>query len=216
MGTFVWDHRRNTFRQIIFWPEEFDQERVKSGCVWQTMFVCKSCRRRFRYRETAAVHKCHRIPYGMIVKAMSKQGGKTMDEKKDGMLKEVTAMIVEKAEFFVEEIDRIPERLRDDMLQWIWTGKLPLSAFLQSVLANDLTLAVMYQAKGEHPSVITDTVWFLYQCVPQGCWGSHEKMANWIELGGLVGHRKKMNELSMSMNPLKGECPVVAGKEIGK
>jgi hypothetical protein len=58
--------------------------------------------------------------------------------------------------------------------------------FLYAVLSNDLKMAVR-QADDHNRTQLHNYVTFLYRHAPLQCWGSPERVAAWIERGGLNG-----------------------------
>jgi len=74
---------------------------------------------------------------------------------------------------------RIPEHMHAGIINYVFYGILP-GEFLQAVLRNDLAEAVG-RADWMNQEVLPNYVRWLYNEAPQGCWGSPEKVAAWIE-----------------------------------
>jgi hypothetical protein len=80
----------------------------------------------------------------------------------------------------------IPERMRHGLKLYIEQG-VPPGHFLSAVLSNDLREAVG-RADDENVRLLPEYIRFLYNNVPQRCWGSREKFDNWVKSGGLRMH----------------------------
>lgn len=79
----------------------------------------------------------------------------------------------------LENIDYflIPEHMRDGMRRYLESGTVP-GNFLTSVLCNDLKGAVC-SADRVNMTRLPDYVNFLYNNVPESCWGSVDKIHAW-------------------------------------
>jgi len=83
------------------------------------------------------------------------------------------------------DFSEIPEHMRDGLRLYIDRG-LPPGSFLMAVLTNDLAGA-FGKADLINQSKIKDYVSFLYNHAPRQCWGSVEKVDEWIKRCGLYG-----------------------------
>jgi hypothetical protein len=79
--------------------------------------------------------------------------------------------------------DLIPESLREPLRRYVVDGIVP-NSFLQAVLSNDLTHAVMI-ADETNLMRLADIVRFCFNYLPRECWGTGERIAYWEYLGGL-------------------------------
>ena len=74
---------------------------------------------------------------------------------------------------------RIPDRLMNGMIAYVDEHRLP-GHFLQAVISNDLSEAVG-RADDESIMVLKDIVGWFYNIAPGICWGSKEKMKEWVK-----------------------------------
>lgn len=81
--------------------------------------------------------------------------------------------------------DLIPEHCRESVRQYIEHGR-PIGGFLTYLFANDF-VRTFGQADTINRPALNDYATFLYNEAPLGCWGSLEKVADWIEHRGLDG-----------------------------
>jgi hypothetical protein len=79
----------------------------------------------------------------------------------------------------------IPEHCRESMRKYLENGK-PAGAFLTAVLQNNLVQA-FGAADEENTERLKDYAQFCYWEITSEAWGSPEKVAAWIERGGLNG-----------------------------
>ena len=73
----------------------------------------------------------------------------------------------------------IEPRFRESIDAYVATGR-PTGGFLEAVLSNDLMDAFNRadeSALGNLPHIVA----YLYNEVPAGCWGSRERVAEWIK-----------------------------------
>ena len=77
----------------------------------------------------------------------------------------------------------VPEHIRGGLKRYIDNG-IPPGSFLTAVLSNDL-MEAFGCADYINRHRLFDIVSFLYGSAPAGCWGSPERVASWIERGGL-------------------------------
>ena len=78
---------------------------------------------------------------------------------------------------------KLPEHLQDDMEKYIEDG-IRGGDFLTAVLSNDLKRAV-WIADSENIKLLPDIITWLYNEVPQSCWGSKENVENWKGIDAL-------------------------------
>jgi hypothetical protein len=74
-----------------------------------------------------------------------------------------------------------PEHLRAGFRMWIEHGILPESSFARAFLKDRLTESFWYATDVEAEHIKSMLVWF-YDCAPNGCYGSPEKVRAWAEL----------------------------------
>ena len=74
----------------------------------------------------------------------------------------------------------IPEHCREGLIRYVAHG-LPPGNFLLAVLSNDLREAFAC-ADRENSAAMGAWVGFLYNHCPGLCWGSPEKVKDWIDL----------------------------------
>lgn len=72
----------------------------------------------------------------------------------------------------------IPSRMMPGLLDYIENGAIP-GGFLTAVICNDLKEAVS-RADSENLRNLPAFVGYLYNEAPSMCWGSEERMKNWI------------------------------------
>jgi len=77
----------------------------------------------------------------------------------------------------------LPETLQGGMKRYVEHG-IKAGHFLTAVLSNDLVGAVSYADDTNIHNIPTIVKW-LYNEVPQGCWGSSDKVTEWIWKQGL-------------------------------
>jgi len=80
---------------------------------------------------------------------------------------------------------RIPARMIGAIQRYVDEG-IPPGDFLQAVICNDLVGAVS-KADDENVRNLPAYVGYFYNKAPSICWGSAEKMGDWIEKGGMNG-----------------------------
>lgn len=74
--------------------------------------------------------------------------------------------------------DNLPEDLQGPLRRYIEEG-IPPGGFLTAVLANDLAGAV---GRADHVNIrrIPEIVKWIYNEAPHTCWGSYDKVNEWI------------------------------------
>ena len=77
----------------------------------------------------------------------------------------------------------LPEHMRDGMRLYIERGIAP-GSFLRAVLSNDL-MGAMGRADDVNLKALPAYGRFLYNEAPSLCFGSPEKVADWIKRGGM-------------------------------
>jgi hypothetical protein len=95
-------------------------------------------------------------------------------------------------EFEEKLAELIPVHCQNGLRSYVLNGNIP-GGFLQAVICNNLKEAVS-RADDVNVKVLPNYVMFLYNYVPDTCWGSSEAMKAWKERGGLVG-KEETNEL---------------------
>jgi hypothetical protein len=84
----------------------------------------------------------------------------------------------------------MPQYMLDKIGEYVASGRCP-GAFLAAVLADDLQQAERVGSTTDlHQLEKLRT--FLHNSVPNGCWGSPTKVANWTKLRGLEGVRLEL------------------------
>lgn len=81
------------------------------------------------------------------------------------------------------DYDKAP-RHPDSVRRYVENGYRP-GGFLTAVLENSLSDAV-FRADNRNKELLEDWVNFVYWELPSSCWGSPEKVQEWIESGGLA------------------------------
>lgn len=79
----------------------------------------------------------------------------------------------------------IPHYMCDAVRRYVDQG-IPPGYFLTAVLENNLVEAY-HRADDTNIDYMHNWVRFVYNNLPAGCWGSPEKVQNWIKSGGMDG-----------------------------
>lgn len=81
--------------------------------------------------------------------------------------------------------DLLPEHMRGGARRYIEKGVMD-GRFLQAVFENDFVVAYGH---ADSINTVYMPLWasFLYNEAPTPCWGSKEKVNDWIKKGGLYG-----------------------------
>lgn len=74
---------------------------------------------------------------------------------------------------------KIPDNIKNAIDLYVETGR-PAGSFTMGVLANDLTKAVQH-ADPTSLAHLREIVGYCVWDIPSNCWGSHEKVKEWIE-----------------------------------
>lgn len=74
----------------------------------------------------------------------------------------------------------IPEHCQDALAGYVLEHK-PIGSFLKNLLSNDLQ-ATFASADDINAKAVGNYVKFLYNCAPSLCWGSPERVKNWLNL----------------------------------
>ncbi len=85
--------------------------------------------------------------------------------------------------------NRLPEHMRDGFRLYIEHG-IPGGSFMNAVLSNDL-IGAFGRADDINRDRLFDTCCFLRNEAPAGCYGSPDRVREWIRDGGLVGLTKE-------------------------
>lgn len=79
----------------------------------------------------------------------------------------------------------IPAHMVDGVERYVLRG-VPPGTFMRHILANDF-MAAAGHADDPNRAALFGWCMFLYNYVPNGCYGSVEKVNDWISRGGLAG-----------------------------
>jgi hypothetical protein len=74
---------------------------------------------------------------------------------------------------------QIPERFKESLIRY--TEGLHTGGFLEKVLENDLFGAIA-RADSEALVALPDIVGYIYNEIPQGCYGSPERVTLWLRM----------------------------------
>lgn len=84
--------------------------------------------------------------------------------------------------------NNIPPIILESINAYVMTGR-PFGDFLYAVLTNDLRES--FSRADEHCTAAMQwIVRYLYNRVPGSCWGTKERVAEWLEQGGAEGDRR--------------------------
>jgi len=86
------------------------------------------------------------------------------------------------------DYSKLPESLQGGAKRYIEHGILP-GNFLQAVICNDLIQSLI-TADLENRKLLFKIVSFWYTEAPSTCWGSWEKMKEWIKHNGLEDYHE--------------------------
>lgn len=80
----------------------------------------------------------------------------------------------------------VPPHLRAALQRYV-EHRIPTGGFLRAVLENDL-LGAVARADSENSAILSKIVKYIYHELPNGCWGSPEKVEAWLKPGpGVAG-----------------------------
>lgn len=82
-------------------------------------------------------------------------------------------------------VRRLPGHMHHAIVGYIMFGR-PVGHFLTALLSNDFMKAVGY-ADGANVAALAAWAKFLHNDAPPGCYGSPERVREWIAKGGLEG-----------------------------
>lgn len=86
---------------------------------------------------------------------------------------------------YEENINLIPEHMRESVLAWIETGRMP-GDFLRNLLSNNLSLT-FHHADPTNRAAVYDYIFYLHNYAPAPCWGSPKNVEEWNKQGGIKG-----------------------------
>ena len=89
----------------------------------------------------------------------------------------------------VLDYSMLPEHMVGAMERYMKNGVAP-GGFLEAVLSNDL-LEAMERADMVNRYRLYDFGQFLHQQAPRGSFGSPDRVANWVKVGGYEGYTKE-------------------------
>lgn len=81
--------------------------------------------------------------------------------------------------------DKVPQHTLDSISRYVMEGSQP-GHFVTAVITNDLFEAFS-RADPDNRTAMHNIIKFLYNETPGSCWGSKEKMVEWIKHHGLKG-----------------------------
>lgn len=70
------------------------------------------------------------------------------------------------------------EYIKESLKRYV-ENKIPTGGFLEAVLSNDLVGAIG-RADSENISRLPEIVRYIYNTLPSNCWGSREKVVQWL------------------------------------
>ena len=89
--------------------------------------------------------------------------------------------------------DKVPvDYMVDSVRMYIEKGFMS-GGFLTALFSNDL-VGVYNRADKANEEAMKKWVTFLFNYAPASCWGSKQRVKDWISDGGLEGRRKKKEE----------------------
>jgi len=91
----------------------------------------------------------------------------------------MTEKLIELDSVSPEIVFSIPPRILEAINDFVWYGVKP-GSFVSSVLSNDLIDAVVY-ADDISLQAIRPICKYVYNAVPSKCWGSREKVQDYIK-----------------------------------
>lgn len=88
----------------------------------------------------------------------------------------------------------IPEHLKKSLDAYVERGR-SCGAFLTAVLSNDL-MEAFARADENNRLIMFDICKYVYNEIPPICWGSRDKVKNWIEFKGIEKEQRRANDKS--------------------
>jgi hypothetical protein len=85
-------------------------------------------------------------------------------------------------------VGNIPQRMRGAALRYIMDGVIP-GHFMTAVFENNLYEAVC--CADEENRQCLHAYAMMLNAIPAGCWGSRDRVNEWVRVGGLNGLRKE-------------------------
>ena len=84
------------------------------------------------------------------------------------------------------DYDKIPISTIESLAQYV-DHRLPVGGFLSSVLSNNLVDAF---ARADHANraILLELITYCHWEIPSQCWGSQEKVRNWLKNDDTIGH----------------------------
>lgn len=70
------------------------------------------------------------------------------------------------------------EHIKESLKRYV-ENKTPTGGFLEAVLSNDLVGAIG-RADSENINRLPEIVRYIYNTLPSNCWGSREKVVQWL------------------------------------
>jgi len=84
------------------------------------------------------------------------------------------------------DYEKIPLTTIESLHQYI-DHHLPVGGFLSSVLSNNLVDAFA-RADSNNQSALLELITYCHWEIPSQCWGSEEKVRNWLNHEDTIGH----------------------------
>lgn len=94
-------------------------------------------------------------------------------------------MNIEEEYGIIIDYTRLPMHMQDVARLYVERG-VPGGSFLTAVVSNDL-VAAFSRADDMNTAAMRDWCMWLRSEAPIGCYGSPEKVSEWVKCGGLVG-----------------------------
>ncbi len=99
-------------------------------------------------------------------------------------------------ERLLNNVNSLPPHMADGVLRYIRQG-IPGGHFLTAVFSNKLVDAYE-RADESNTRAMRNWAAFLYGCAPSNCWGSEQKVREWIAVGGLKGILEREHEEALT------------------
>lgn len=127
----------------------------------------------------------------MISNAWQSFGG-AAPTSKPPLFEYTEAQILAKAEKF------IPADMVADFMGYVMHGE-ECGDFLEAVFKNDL-MGALVTSDADNRGRLWDYCMLLYNYTPTGCYGSEQNQREWIEIGGLKGIQRRIEEQAAAAN----------------